>query len=110
MNYSVVFTEKNTIYSFNKGDLTVNHTIVTKITNLYYDEQKKRFLLFVDVYVRAGFPSPATDYMEKPLDLTEYFIHHPSSTYYIHVADDSMNGYGIFDGDLLIVDRSMTAV
>ncbi len=57
--------------------------------------------------VSAGFPSPADDYMEGRLDLNEYFIRHPAATFYVRVSGDSMRGAGIFDGDLLIVDRSV---
>lgn len=57
--------------------------------------------------VRAGFPSPADDYIETQLDLLEHLIHHPSATYYIRVKGDSMQGLGINDADLLIVDRSL---
>ena len=56
--------------------------------------------------VSAGFPSPADDYLEDRLDLNEYFIRHPAATFYVRVAGDSMQGAGIFDGDLLIVDRA----
>jgi len=58
--------------------------------------------------VSAGFPSPASDYVEKTLDLNEYLIKHPAATYFVHVQGDSMIGAGILSGDLLIVDRSLT--
>jgi DNA polymerase V len=58
--------------------------------------------------VSAGFPSPADDYMEGRLDLNEYFIRHPAATFYVRVSGDSMRDAGIFDGDLLIVDRAVT--
>jgi DNA polymerase V len=57
--------------------------------------------------VSAGFPSPADDYMEGRLDLNEYFIRHPAATFYVRVSGESMRGAGIFDGDLLIVDRAV---
>ena len=60
--------------------------------------------------VEAGFPSPADDYMEGSLDLNEHVIRHPSATYFIRASGDSMTGAGIFDGDLLIVDRSLDPV
>lgn len=65
-------------------------------------------LPLVDTPVRAGFPSPADDYLEAKLDLTEHLVKHPSATYYIKALGDSMVGYGISSGDLLIVDRSLT--
>jgi DNA polymerase V len=59
--------------------------------------------------VPAGFPSPADDYMDGSLDLNDYLIQHPAATIYCRVSGDSMTGLGIFDGDLLIVDRAITA-
>lgn len=56
--------------------------------------------------VRAGFPSPADDYMDRKLDLNEYLIRHPAATFYCWTEGESMEGVGIFDGDLLIVDRA----
>lgn len=57
--------------------------------------------------VEAGFPSPADDYMEGSLDLNEHVIKHPAATYFVRATGDSMIGAGIFDGDLLVVDRSL---
>lgn len=57
--------------------------------------------------VAAGFPSPADDYIEKSLDLNEYLIKKPSATYFARASGQSMNRLGIFDQDLLIVDRSV---
>ena len=45
--------------------------------------------------------------MEGPLDLNEHVIKHPSSIYFVRAYGDSMTGAGIFDGDLLVVDRSL---
>ena len=60
--------------------------------------------------VSAGFPNPADDYMDKGLDLNEHLIKHPAATFYCRVSGDSMQGAGIFDGDLLIVDRAVKPV
>lgn len=57
--------------------------------------------------VAAGFPSPAEQYEEPPLDLNAYLVKRPAATYFLRVAGDSMNGAGIFDGDLIVVDRSL---
>ena len=59
--------------------------------------------------VPAGFPSPADDYVERRLSLDEHLIQHKESTFFMHVAGHSMCGIGIFDGDLLVVDRSVPA-
>ena len=57
--------------------------------------------------VVAGFPSPAEQYLEPPLDLNELLVKRPAATYFVRVQGDSMIGAGISDGDLLVVDRSM---
>jgi DNA polymerase V len=55
----------------------------------------------------AGFPSPADDHLDRDLDLHELLIQHPAATYFVRLAGDSMQGAGLYDGDLLIVDRSL---
>ncbi|HFT1963519.1 TPA: translesion error-prone DNA polymerase V autoproteolytic subunit [Enterobacter ludwigii] len=64
--------------------------------------------LFSDL-VPCGFPSPAADYVEQRIDLNELLVAHPSSTYFVKAAGDSMAEAGIGDGDLLVVDSSRTA-
>lgn len=59
--------------------------------------------------VPAGFPSPAQDYVEQTLDLNELCIRHPAATYFVRAEGDSMIEAGIFSGDILVVDRSLTA-
>jgi DNA polymerase V len=59
--------------------------------------------------VAAGFPSPADDYPRKRLDLNEYCIRNRAATFFVEVEGDSMIGAGIYDGDILIVDRSLDA-
>ena len=58
--------------------------------------------------VGAGFPSPATDYVEDDVDLNVHLIKNIPSTFLIRVQGKSMNGIGIHNNDLLIVDRSLT--
>ena len=62
--------------------------------------------LFLDS-VSAGFPSPATDYLENKLDLNEYLVKHPAATFIVKASGLSMIEAGILSGDLLIVDRSV---
>ncbi len=59
--------------------------------------------------VPAGFPSPADDYVQQRLSLDEHLVEHRESTFFMRVGGDSMRGLGIFDGDLLVVDRSVPA-
>jgi DNA polymerase V len=64
---------------------------------------------FMGGAVMAGFPSPAEQYVERPLDLNELLVAKPSATYYVRAEGDSMEGAGIRSGDLLVVDRSLEA-
>ena len=57
--------------------------------------------------VQAGFPSPADDYIEEQLDLNKHLIKHPTATFFVRAAGDSMVGAGIHSGDILVVDRSL---
>jgi len=57
--------------------------------------------------VVAGFPSPAEQYQETPLDLNELLVQRPAATFFVKVQGESMIGEGIHDGDLLVVDRSL---
>ena len=59
--------------------------------------------------VVAGFPSPAEQYIESPLDLNELLVHRPAATFFVRAAGDSMTGAGIRPGDILVVDRSLEA-
>lgn len=64
-------------------------------------------LPFDEVRVSAGFPSPAADYEDKRLDINEYLVRNPVSTFFFSVQGDSMEGAEIFDGDILVVDKSV---
>jgi len=57
--------------------------------------------------VGAGFPSPATDYIEDDIDLNSHLITNAPATFIIRVQGKSMTNVGIYDGDLLIVDKSL---
>ncbi|WP_319466216.1 translesion error-prone DNA polymerase V autoproteolytic subunit [uncultured Pseudodesulfovibrio sp.] len=60
--------------------------------------------------VPAGFPSPAEEYLERPLDLNEYVAPRPEATFFVRASGDSMTGAGIFHDDILVVDRSQHPV
>ena len=64
---------------------------------------------FLSDSISAGFPSPADDYVEENIDLNEYLISNPFSTFFLRVKGDSMMNAGIKDKDLIIVDKSLTA-
>ncbi|WP_240498706.1 LexA family protein [Thauera propionica] len=57
--------------------------------------------------VSAGFPSPAADYEDKRLDINGYLVRNAVSTFFFPVQGDSMQGAEIFDGDILVVDKSV---
>lgn len=59
--------------------------------------------------VAAGFPNPADDFLEGDLDLAAYLVRNQPATFFLRVRGDSMIGAGIADGDLLVVDKSVTA-
>lgn len=58
--------------------------------------------------VSAGFPSPASDYVENPLDLNALLVKNPPATFFVRIDSDVLSDAGIFKGDLAIVDRSLT--
>ena len=66
------------------------------------------FLTFYKEAVECGFPSPARDFTEGTIDLNEELIPRPNSTFIVRARGDSMIDSGIYPGDLLIVDRSLS--
>ena len=60
--------------------------------------------------VRAGFPSPAEDFQVERLDLTTILVSHPQATFFLRLRGDSMRDAGLFDGDLLVVNRALKPV
>lgn len=57
--------------------------------------------------IRAGFPSPAEDYLNETLDFNRDLIRHPEATFYGRVEGDSMIEAGICNGDIAVIDRSL---
>ena len=80
----------------------------TRVANVYWPERTTRCArpLFM-VSVSAGMPTPAEDYIEGRLDLNRHLIKHPTTTFFVRVAGDSMRDAGIHSGDILVVDRSL---
>ena len=64
-------------------------------------------LQYADEGIKAGFPSPAQDYLEQAIDLNKELIRHPASTFYGRVVGDSMRDEGIEEGDILVIDKSL---
>jgi len=68
---------------------------------------KRRNIPILSDSVSAGFPSPADDYIEDNIDLNEYLLRNPFSTFFLRVKGDSMINSGIHNKDLIIVDKSL---
>ena len=83
--------------------------MVKKITDLFKfsKDQNIAVPIFIDK-VSAGFPSPASDYTERKLDLNEYLVSNPVATFIVKANGTSMIDVNIQSGDLLIVDKSLT--
>ena len=80
----------------------------TKILEFYApDYSTELHIPFGDVGISAGFPSPADDFIELSIDLNKHLIKHKDSTFFAKVKGHSMKDAGIFDGDLLVIDKSL---
>jgi|UniRef100_UPI00404AD8B7 DNA polymerase V len=58
--------------------------------------------------ISAGFPSPALDFIDLTIDMNKHLVKHPATTFYGRVKGHSMKDAGIFDGDLLVIDKSIS--
>ena len=76
------------------------------ITLYKADTSTDTTLPIADAGIKAGFPSPAQDFMEASIDLNRELIRNPSATFFGRVSGDSMQDMGINDGDLLVIDKS----
>ncbi len=89
--------------------IRVPENIIDQVRN--FAEKGSSFFAFplFECTVSAGFPTPADDHTERSLDLNNHLINNPSATFFVRASGDSMIHAGIFDGDLLIVDKSIKA-
>ena len=71
------------------------------------EESSTQLIPLANETISAGFPSPAEDYIELGIDLNQYLIKNPISTFFLRVSGNSMNNAGIYNNDLLIIDRSI---
>ncbi len=72
----------------------------------HLNTQTREFYPLSPLSIPAGFPSPADDHREEVLSLSELLIDHPASTVFAWAEGRSMEGTGIYDGDLLVIDRA----
>lgn len=87
-----------------------NSLCLTSVNTLYKPVFSTRYRLPLYLSrVAAGFPQPGDECIEKKLDLND-LIEHPHATFFARVSGNSMCGTGIFDGDIVVVDRSLEVV
>ena len=77
-----------------------------RITSLTQADQDALFLEFVQE-IHAGFPSPAADCAGERIDIARELTSHPETTFYARVSGDSMHYAGLFDGDIIVIDKSL---
>src|SRR5216684_3036453 len=68
-----------------------------------------RNVRFLSGTIHAGFPSPTSDYEERGLDINDLVIPHPTSSYFMRVSGNSMTGACIYNNDIIVIDRAVTA-
>ena len=85
-----------------------SETVVTKVDKAGVPAGKQKLTLFAS-RPAAGFPAPADDLIERALDINDLVVKNPASTFFVRVEGDSMEGTGIFSGDVLVVDRAVEA-
>jgi len=84
------------------------HSAKKQTLSIYRPEIGAPLLIpFAEQGIKAGFPSPAQDYVEQSIDLNSLLIKHPSSTFFAKVDGDSMQDSFIMDGDIVIIDKSL---
>ena len=82
-------------------------SVMNEVQILTAEVGKEVLLPYFPEGLRAGFPSPATDYEEEAIDLNKALIHNREATFFARVKGDSMMDAGYLPGDLLVVDRSL---
>ena len=75
-----------------------------------FERGPRLVLRWVDGYLPAGFPSPAADFVEKRHDLNDLMITHPAATFMWQVSGQSMVDFGLFDKDIVVVNRALPAL
>src|ERR1700731_3525149 len=77
--------------------------------NAFFDIEARRpaTVPLMSTSAACGFPSPADDYLDRPLDFNELLIRNPAATFAVRLASESMTGAGLFPGDIAVVDRSV---
>ncbi|WP_138481617.1 LexA family protein [Dyadobacter bucti] len=82
--------------------------IETENLDVFACPQQRPIILPLIPGISAGFPSPAADFIDLNIDLSKEIVKNPSSTFFGRVKGDSMHGAGIDDGDIMVVDKSLS--
>jgi len=82
----------------------MNETVVREVARIGGGNKS---VPFYNSSPSAGFPSPGDDSVDQILDIHDLLLKTPASTFFVRVAGDSMEGRGIFSGDVLVIDRSI---
>ena len=78
-----------------------------KFTFFHTDQDQQKSMHLVQEGISAGFPSPADDFKELRISIDQEVVRNEEATFYARVSGESMQGAGLDDGDLLVIDRSM---
>ena len=78
-----------------------------KIQFFIPDLENQLELPYISSGIKAGFPSPAADFDESKISLDNVLVKNKEATFYAKASGNSMNGAGIDDGDILVIDRSL---
>lgn len=96
------------MYTFSMKGKDVTVVEVTRPAELAAPESAAKHELFSS-RPQAGFPAPGDADVERVLDINDLVVRHPASTFFVRVSGDSMEGAGIFEGDVLVIDRAVEA-
>ena len=119
INHPIIFVLSRNFYTFTQNiSLDVFYTTTMSILQIKdstidikpVSANSELKLPFVDVGISAGFPSPALDFTQLSIDLNKYLIKNKPSTFCGFVKGHSMKNVGIFDGDILVIDKSLEPV
>jgi DNA polymerase V len=78
-----------------------------KLIFFHPNQDSQKYLYLAQEGVSAGFPSPADDFKELRISIDQEVVRNEEATFYARVSGESMQGAGLDDGDLLVIDRSM---
>ena len=78
-----------------------------KLVFFHPDQEHQKKLHWAQEGVSAGFPSPADDFKELRISIDKEVVRNEEATFYARVSGESMQGAGLDDGDLLVIDRSL---